>query len=189
MKKSNITEEELEVGESTGDTTIYPRCSKCAKAITSPSNFVRMGTRDYCTACKPEFNKEETKTMKTEKKEKKDDAKKDAVKKAGKQAKTGTKKAKKTEHTPRPQSKSGKYQSIRHLAEVMFAKNKDISREEFVKNLVEEYPISTAAESEQRGREHYAKYKNMIVSHNIWLVIEEPKWAKKPGKKSKKEKE
>lgn len=82
-------------------------------------------------------------------------APKTAVKKAD--AKKAEKKTKKTSTRI---SKSGKYESIRHMMEALFKGNKKLESEEAVKAVKKEYPASAF------NGKHFAWYKAKIMSGN-----------------------
>lgn len=78
-------------------------------------------------------------------------------------AKSGSKKKATTEKKTRVQrakSTSGKYKSVRHLMEVIFAKNADMAYDKIEAHVKKEFPSSKFQKT------HYSWYKNQIISHS-----------------------
>jgi hypothetical protein len=81
-----------------------------------------------------------------------------------------------TARGPRTQqiSTSGKYKSIRHLAEVLFAKNPDLTIEQWKKAMMKEYPKSESAGIKCYG--HYCWYRHHLALQGRFRYIERPSW-------------
>lgn len=95
----------------------------------------------------------------------------------------------KKEHKPRPKSTSGKYKSVRHLLEMLFAKNKDLARDEAKAIVKKEFPDSKYLRT---TKTHFSWYKSHIVGHGTFITIDPPAWTKggpKVKKIQRKEKE
>jgi len=107
--------------------------------------------------------------------------KKSAKKKSAK--KSAKKKSAKKERVPREQSKSGKYVSIRHLMETLFAKNQDLEKDAAIAAVKKEFP--KAAFLANPGS-HFGWYKSHIVSHGEYKHVEKPKGKVKAVAKIKK---
>jgi indole-3-glycerol phosphate synthase len=84
------------------------------------------------------------------------------------------------------ESKTGKYQSMKHLAEALFAKNKELTREQFIAEVKKEYPNSPALENEARMQEHYGHYRHFVVNRQEFTIVPRPAWAKGARAKIKK---
>ena len=104
------------------------------------------------------------------------------MKKTSKKEEKKVKKSKKAALVSR-ESKSGKYKSIRHLMEVLFFKDKELTKEEALKIVKKEYPGSGFAEERSN---HFSWYHTHIVNLREFVVIEPPKWANGGGAKIKK---
>lgn len=91
-------------------------------------------------------------------------------KKTKKTKKTATKAVAKTRA-----SVSGKYKSIRHLLENLFARNKDLTTELALPHVKKEFPKTGFVSSPSA---HFAWYKSKIVSHREFTTIDPPAWAK-----------
>ncbi len=74
-------------------------------------------------------------------------------------------------------SKTGKYKSIRHLAEVLFSKNPDLSLARFKLEMKIEYPKSVGA-STLKCYSTFCWYKHHLVNKQNFKCIEKPAWAK-----------
>lgn len=85
------------------------------------------------------------------------------------------------ERGPRVQklSASGKYKSIRHLAEVIFSKTPDLDVKKWQTIMKREYPKSESAGIKCYG--HYCWYKHHIVSQGRFTFIPVPSWFKAKG--------
>lgn len=108
--------------------------------------------------------------MKTTKKAKKEASKKE-VKKSKKEKKVAKTRA----------SKDGKFKSVRHLMETLFAKNKNMEKEVADKMVAKEFPDSAWAKNLKKKDSigsHFPWYKNHIVSHREFTTIDVPAWAK-----------
>lgn len=140
----------------------------------------------------PKLKKE--KTMKTAKAHKTKTEKTEKIKKVKKEKKVKkiktekkTKKVKKEKKERRHRvSKSGKFKSTRHMMEVLFAKNKNLTKEEANKAVSKEFPNGAWAKRMKVGKKsHFPAYKTRIVSHCVFKTINPPSWAKKHGAKIK----
>lgn len=86
-----------------------------------------------------------------------------------------TAKAAKTKKTKEPgphTSTSGAYKSIRHLMETLFAKNKNITQEAFIKAVVKDYP---GAQVKGKESKYFKWYHNQIVNHKDFRIVTMPK--------------
>jgi hypothetical protein len=72
-------------------------------------------------------------------------------------------------------SKSGGFKSIRHLLEEIFAKNKNITRAEVIKQVKIEFPDSKLVTEEKPT--NFSWYVNFIVKQKEFKCITPPKWA------------
>lgn len=82
-------------------------------------------------------------------------------------------------------SKNGKYKSIRNMMEILFAKNKELTKEEADKAVMANFPTSGWAGRIKIGRSHFPSYKTRIVSHCMFKTMAAPAWAKKTSAKVK----
>jgi hypothetical protein len=101
--------------------------------------------------------------------------KKKPVKKVATKKSTKKVVAKKTERTPREQSKSGNFKSIRHLMEVSFAKNKDLTKDEAIAIVKKEFPKASFIIN---PTSHFGWYKSHIVGKYEFKHVDAPKWTK-----------
>jgi len=138
-----------------------------------------------------ETDEEEDEEEEEEDEEDEDEEEDEAPKKKSKVSKKNNKKASKKEgkkkESSRPKGKSGKFKTIRHFMESLFAKNKNLTKEEAGKLMAKEFPNSAWVDGT-----HFPWYKNHIVNHGRFFHMTAPKWAeglgKTGGKKSDKKK-
>ena len=72
----------------------------------------------------------------------------------------------------RPKSTSGKYKTIYHLLETMFAKNRELTAEKAMIAVTREFPQSAYVKSD-----HFPWYKTHIVSRGEFRFVKRPAWA------------
>lgn len=98
----------------------------------------------------------------------------DKKKKGTKKSKKAATKKKSTAKKSTRLSKSGKYKSVRHLVETIFARKKDTTAEAMEKEVKKEYPQSAFT-----AKTHYPWYKTRIVNRREFVTdVKVPKWAK-----------
>lgn len=114
-----------------------------------------------------------TKKAHIEKKEVKKEAKKE-VKKA-KPSKPAKKKGDQRGKFGRPKCKGGKYKSIRHLLESMFAKKEGLTREEADAAVKKFFPTSRWVTFGSQ----WGSYNTRIHNRHEFVTMDPPKWAKK----------
>lgn len=73
-------------------------------------------------------------------------------------------------------SKSGKYRSIRHLAECLFAEKSDLDLKSFKKAMKEEYPKSPSGGISCYN--HFSYYRHKLVKQGLFQCIPVPEWYK-----------
>ena len=104
---------------------------------------------------------------------KKKSTKKVEKKSTKKIAKKAAKKTAKHIGHSKPECATGKFKSIRNLLETLFAKNKDLSKEDADVAVKKHFPKSQWV----KVGTHFTWYKSHIVNRGEFLTITAPKWA------------